>query len=63
MKTDSKQFGDFLPGELNELVEEVERDIRKGDVLDCDEAFEMLRNMSKRALKGSGAPPEADSSD
>jgi len=39
-------FGDFAPGELDELLAEAERDIDQGDVLDADEVFAELRRMS-----------------
>jgi Arc/MetJ-type ribon-helix-helix transcriptional regulator len=39
----STTFGDFAPGELNELLAEGEADIQNGDVLGIDEVFNELR--------------------
>ena len=42
-------FGDFRPGELNSLLEEGERSIRKSGTLDGDEA--LLRRKARRSRR------------
>jgi Arc/MetJ-type ribon-helix-helix transcriptional regulator len=39
-------FGDFAPGELNDLLAEGDRDIENGDVLSGEEVFASLRRRS-----------------
>jgi len=39
---------DLEPGELDALIAEGERDIANGDVMEADEAFELLRRISDR---------------
>jgi putative addiction module CopG family antidote len=43
-----EKFGDFSPGELDRLLEEGERSIRREGVFDADEVFAELRRESRR---------------
>ena len=51
---------DFAPGELAELIAEGEADIARGDVIDGDEVFAMLRRESdeyRRRMSGGAENP------
>jgi antitoxin ParD1/3/4 len=49
-----ESFGDFAPGELDRLLNEGERDIAAGDVIDGDQAFAELRRLSAKKRKKAG---------
>ncbi|MGD0769160.1 MAG: hypothetical protein ABSB42_13320 [Tepidisphaeraceae bacterium] len=49
-----ESFGDFAPGELDRLLNEGERDIAAGDVIDGDQAFAELRRLSAKRRKKAG---------
>ena len=39
-------YGDFAPGELDKLLTEADEDFEKGDVVDGEEVFRELKEMS-----------------
>jgi antitoxin ParD1/3/4 len=43
-----ESFGDFAPGELDQLLAEGERDIASGNVLEGQEAFAELQRLTSR---------------
>jgi Arc/MetJ-type ribon-helix-helix transcriptional regulator len=47
-----EQFGDFLPGELDRLIEEGEADIAKGGMHDGEKVFRELREKSLARRSG-----------
>ena len=44
--------GGFAPGELDELLAQGERDIERGDVVDGEEVFRELEDMSAARRRG-----------
>jgi hypothetical protein len=51
---------DFVPGELDALIAEGERDIANGDVMEADEAFKLLRRINDRrreSIRGNRPEP------